>query len=63
MFDPARLESEAGRTELFKLAERYYRVTHDAIRRYDPHHLILGDRYEAASAASDADRQGGQGVC
>jgi hypothetical protein len=47
MFDPERLESEAGRDELFELAERYYEVTHDAIRRYDPHHLILGDRYEA----------------
>ena len=47
MFDPARLESQAGRTELFNLAQRYYKITHDAIRRYDPHHLILGDRYEA----------------
>ena len=47
MFDPERLKSEAGRAALFKLAQRYYKVTHDAIRRYDPHHLILGDRYEA----------------
>jgi hypothetical protein len=47
MFDPERLESEAGQAELFELADRYYKVTHDAIRRYDPHHLILGDRYEA----------------
>ena len=31
----------------FTVAERYYRVTHDAVRRYDPHHLILGDRWEA----------------
>lgn len=30
-----------------EVAERYYRVTRDAIRRYDPNHLILGDRYEA----------------
>ncbi|MCS6860109.1 MAG: hypothetical protein NZT92_07310, partial [Abditibacteriales bacterium] len=29
----------------FKLAERYYRLMHDTIRRYDKHHLILGDRY------------------
>jgi hypothetical protein len=29
------------------MAGQYYRVTHDAIRRYDPNHLILGDRYEA----------------
>jgi hypothetical protein len=30
-------------TKLF--AEHYYRVVGDAIRRYDPHHLVLGDRY------------------
>lgn len=32
---------------MFDLATQYYKVTHDSIRRYDPHHLILGDRYEA----------------
>jgi hypothetical protein len=48
--DPDLLESEAGRRELFALAERYHKVTHDAIRRYDPHHLILGDRWEANRA-------------
>jgi len=47
LFDPARLDSASGRQELRDLATRYYRVTHDAIRRYDPNHLILGDRYEA----------------
>jgi hypothetical protein len=47
LFDPARLKSEAGRKELLQLAGRYYKVTHDAIRRYDKNHLILGDRYEA----------------
>ncbi len=46
MFDFKKLETEAGRTELFDLATRYYQVTHDAIRRYDKHHLIFGDRYE-----------------
>ncbi len=46
-FDPDRLETEAGRKELFDMATQYYKVTHDAIRRYDPNHLILGDRYEA----------------
>ncbi|MEQ8847470.1 agarase [Botrimarina sp.] len=46
LFDPARLASDEGRRELFDLATQYYRVTHDAVRRYDPHHLILGDRYE-----------------
>jgi hypothetical protein len=29
------------------MAEQYYKTIHDAIRRYDPNHLILGDRYEA----------------
>jgi hypothetical protein len=47
LFDLARLESEEGKQELFSLARRYYQVAHDAIRRYDRHHLILGDRYEA----------------
>ncbi|MEX2091725.1 MAG: hypothetical protein WD971_03560 [Pirellulales bacterium] len=27
------------------VAERFYQTAHDAIRRNDPHHLILGDRY------------------
>lgn len=47
IFDPERLKSEAGRKELSELATSYYQTTHDAIRRYDKHHLILGDRYEA----------------
>lgn len=47
MFDPEKLKSEAGKKELYNLARHYYQVTHDAIRRYDPHHLIMGDRYEA----------------
>ncbi len=47
IFDPDRLESDAGRKELRELAHQYYKTTHDAIRRYDKHHLILGDRYEA----------------
>ena len=47
LFDPAKLESKTGCDELRALARQYYRVTHDAIRRYDPNHLILGDRYEA----------------
>jgi hypothetical protein len=47
IFDPEKLESDAGRRELSALATRYYKTTHDAIRRYDEHHLILGDRYEA----------------
>ncbi len=47
VFDPEKLKTEAGRKELRDLATAYYRTTHVAIRRYDPHHLILGDRYEA----------------
>lgn len=47
IFDPERLKTEAGRKELTELAGSYYKTTHDAIRRYDKHHLILGDRYEA----------------
>lgn len=47
LFDPERLKTPGGRDALRALASRYYQVTHDAIRRYDKHHLILGDRYEA----------------
>ena len=47
IFDPEKLESEAGRDELKALAKQYYKTTHDAIRRHDKNHLILGDRYEA----------------
>lgn len=53
IFDPEKLASEAGRAELRELATTYYRTTHDAIRRYDPHHLILGDRYEAGRPIAD----------
>jgi hypothetical protein len=47
LFDPERLKTEAGKQEFVRLATKYYQTTYDAIRRYDPHHLILGDRYEA----------------
>lgn len=30
---------------IFRIAEHYYKLVHDAIRRYDPNHLIMGDRY------------------
>ena len=53
LFDPARLNSEAGRKELLQLAGRYYKVTHDAVRRYDKNHLIMGDRYEARAPLPD----------
>ncbi len=47
IFDPERLKTESGRKELSELATSYYKTIHDAIRRYDKHHLLLGDRYEA----------------
>lgn len=46
IFDPDLLTTESGRKELTDLAHSYYKTTHDAIRRYDKHHLILGDRYD-----------------
>lgn len=53
IFDPERLKTRAGRRELTELARQYYKTTHDAIRRYDPHHLIFGDRYEANRPIAD----------
>jgi hypothetical protein len=52
-FDPEMLRTEAGRAELERTAARYYRVTRDAIRRYDSRHLILGDRYEGKAPVPD----------
>jgi len=46
LFDPDLLKTESGKKQLYDLATRYYKVTHDAIRRYDPNHMIFGDRYE-----------------
>jgi hypothetical protein len=53
IFDPAKLQTDAGRAELTRLATRYYQVTHDAVRRYDRHHLILGDRYEVNAPVAE----------
>lgn len=53
LFDPEKLKTETGRKELSDLATLWYRITHDSIRRYDKHHLILGDRYEAAKPIAD----------
>ena len=39
------MDSESGRRDFARTAERYYQVIHDAIRRYDENHLLLGDRY------------------
>ena len=46
ILDPEMLATESGRKEAFDIATHYYRTLRDAIRRYDPNHLILGDRYE-----------------
>lgn len=47
IFDPTDLNSIEGHDRLYTLAKQYYRTIHDAIRKYDPNHLILGDRFEA----------------
>ncbi|HWO59969.1 MAG TPA: agarase [Umezawaea sp.] len=39
--------------QLAEIAEAYYRVAAGAIRRHDPHHLVLGDRYGTAAGAPD----------
>jgi len=53
LFDPERLKTDSGRAELSRLATRYYQLTHDAVRRYDRNHLILGDRYEAMAPIAE----------
>lgn len=53
IYDPEKLKTEAGRRDLHAIATRWYQVTHDAIRRYDKNHLILGDRYEANAAIAE----------
>ncbi len=46
--------AKADRTAFRALvAERYYRVVHDALRTVDPQILILGDRYIAYEAAPE----------
>lgn len=40
--------------ELPAIAEAYYRVATDAIRRHDANHLILGDRYGTRAGVPDA---------
>ncbi|MEU4932548.1 hypothetical protein AB0G54_39655 [Streptomyces yokosukanensis] len=41
-------------SELPAIAEAYYRVTTEAIRRHDPHHLVLGDRYGTRAGVPEA---------
>jgi hypothetical protein len=52
IFNPEMEKTENGRKEIFKTATIYYKTIADAIRRYDPNHLICGDRYEANAPIS-----------
>jgi hypothetical protein len=45
--------TDEGQAALRRIAERYYAVIHDAIRRYDPNHLLLGDRYNGNAGIPD----------
>lgn len=47
LFDPEKLKTQDGKEELSRMAGQYYKTIHNAIRKYDPNHLIFGDRYEA----------------
>lgn len=40
--------------KLFDVATQYYRTITEAIRRYDPDHLILGDRYNGNKGIPEA---------
>ncbi|WP_417734247.1 hypothetical protein [Rosistilla oblonga] len=42
----------SSRSEMANQATGYYQTIRTAIRRYDPHHLILGDRYDASRSLS-----------
>lgn len=35
------------------ILQKYYQVTHDAVKRHDPNHLILGDRYNGNTFVPD----------
>ena len=52
MLDPEMEKTESGRKEIFRVASIYYKTIVDAIKRYDPNHLICGDRYEANAPIS-----------
>lgn len=54
IFDPEMENSESGRKEIFDKATIYYKTVVEAIRRYDPNHLICGDRYEANAPISES---------
>jgi hypothetical protein len=52
MLDPELEKTESGRKEIFDTASIYYKTVVEAIKRYDPNHLICGDRYEANAPIS-----------
>jgi hypothetical protein len=54
IFDPEMENSESGRKEIYEKATIYYKTVVEAIRRYDPNHLICGDRYEANAPISES---------
>jgi hypothetical protein len=53
IFDPEMEKSESGRKEIFETASHYYKTIVESIRRYDPNHMICGDRYEANAPISE----------
>ena len=52
IIDPSLLDTKNGLKAVRQLATQYYKTIYDAIRRYDKHHLILGDRYEGNAPIS-----------
>ena len=53
ILDPELEKTESGRKEIFETATIYYKTIVEAIKRYDPNHLICGDRYEANAPISE----------
>jgi hypothetical protein len=52
LLDPELEKTESGRKEIFDTATIYYKTIVEAIKRYDPNHMICGDRYEANAPIS-----------
>ena len=48
------LSQEEHDKKLFEVATQYYKTITEAIRRYDPNHLILGDRYNGNKGIPEA---------
>ena len=48
------LSEEEHDKKLFEVATQYYKTITEAIRRYDPNHLILGDRYNGNKGIPEA---------